>query len=229
MTFKEVLKLGEEEGALEKFSKAALTYGKLGAKEQIISSLLVRANLASDGRKKVKLICEAAMLVEDKENKIEKSLIEDLYMVANSLEAATKDKWNGVTIPWSFPTTEENFIKLIKPWNKIKLSYFLALTPTARNIINPWEFNYIDSNARQQVENAVYKKMKELAEHERFFEVTGGALPESSLLALKNEFVQYTLTKLMPIQVLIAEKISPNVYRDAFSLIYKKSSPKPAL
>ncbi len=131
-----------ENDSLEKFSKAALSYSRMGCKEQIISSLLIRANLAGDGIKKVKLICEAAMLTEDKEKKIDQDMILDLYTVASSLETFIKNKNGGITISWSFPQTEENYVKFLEPWHKIKLSYYPLFTSMAYKILVPTDNSF---------------------------------------------------------------------------------------
>jgi hypothetical protein len=212
-----------EESGLERFSKTALNYGKTGAKEHIVSGLLVRANLSSDGVKKVKLLCEATRLTEDKKHEIDRELVQTLYIVACSLDTAVKDKtFNAISIPWGFEWTEGNFNKYIGTWHHIKLTYFLILIPDGRKLLS----NQLRSDDRHRYEKEVRKKFSELQRHEKFFIATDGALAESSFISLKNEFVQYAMQTLMPIEMFVAEKVSPNVYRNAFAEIFKHSTDK---
>jgi len=204
---------------LEKFSKAALNFYKMGCREQIVSSLLIRANLSGDGLKKVKLICESAMLTEDKEGKINQQEIQDLYAVASSLDSFQKDKTGAFSISWSFPNTEENFNKFIKPWHKTFLGYYplkLSLARKYLHLIDPY-----GGGGLNEVYSKVSSEMKTLSTFKGFFDITQGALNESGYYTLKAEFSQYALLKLMEVQKIIAKTISPNIYSEAFSGLMK--------
>ena len=224
-------KVTEEENAgLEKFSKAALMYGKMGAKEQILSSLLIRANGAGDGVKKVMLICESAMLTElseEKKDKIDLQSIQDLYIVADSFANVLEtDKWYRI-IPWSFPQTQENFEKLIKPWHMIMLRFDTLRTRLGRKMYVPYynPFESADSIAakRREASKNVREELDKMPRHEAYFDITNsGALLQSSFLALKSEFVQWALKLLMPVQLVVAETISPHAYQNVFATMYAK-------
>lgn len=202
---------------------------RTGTTETILASQLIRANAATDGIKKVKILCEAALLAAstDKKAKIDTSTIEDLYVVACAFSAAIKQGKDGMMIPFGFPESPENHKRFIESWQKIKWRFWIMKCRLAQKITVPNFEVYLNQEKawkkQKETNDYVLREFKKLPDHEQFFDVTAsGALTIASFLAMQNEFITYALNKLIPAQISVSKIVSPSAYREAYSLYNKE-------
>lgn len=69
-----------------------------------------------------------------------------------------------------------------------------------------------------KVQEEVVEAIDNMKPHKAFFNKTG-ALTKKAFFSLKGEFSRWALTKLLPIEVMIADQIDPRVYGEVAALM----------
>ena len=116
----------EEAAEISRFASTALRAPRKGTFEQLLSQHLI-LSVTAKPLKKIRLITEAAMMVDPNKLKNQEEL-KNVYRVARAFQSAsyTKiDQWGTHIwfIPWDFASSKENFDTFIKPFH-IYTSYF---------------------------------------------------------------------------------------------------------
>jgi len=124
------------------FVSSAIRAPRAGAYEHLLSQFLAQAVICTDPLKRVKVVCEAALMIPESERKslaIDYETVQVLNHLANAfLNRSTHkiEEVEVVSIPWGFPLTEKNFEKFIKPWLKCKFPFYPFLL---RNHTETWK------------------------------------------------------------------------------------------
>jgi len=195
------------EDPLAEFASRAIRRPAPGAYELLLSQHLVAA-VGADPITKIRLICEAALMVPQVREE-EKDTAEILYAVATSLDqtrinvtldarADLQPDWRGM-IAWSFPPTKENFEKYIAPW----------LGETMEGL-------YYKYRGRDISEEA--DKAERAGPHEYFFWLTDHA-HNSALERLRSRFAIWATPRAMKIATKLIEKIEPDTYKEILSRV----------
>ncbi len=205
-------------GGLEKFAQSSLRRHRKGIYEQLLAGLLAKSNRTSDPLVKISAICEAAYLSK-KKDKLDLGLVEAAQTIASSFLNTEVYREEPVKVAWSFPQTEENWKRFIQPWQALCIRYFPFNTdygrrhyPVRKTCYNDIdEYNELLDKKEKRLEDAE-RKIEALNPYDRFFEKTG-ALTRNSFYALKAEFSQWALPRLLEVQAAIAEEVDPQVYQ----------------
>lgn len=114
----------------------AFRFPKRGLLEQEIAQHLFQATYAHEPSVAISHICRAGMLLGDEIPKeadaegLDVELLGHIFDLNNSFVNVVSRKLDNFgtkryKIPWSFPLTEENYTKWIKPWRKdLALSFY---------------------------------------------------------------------------------------------------------
>jgi len=223
----------EEEGKTQKefegFVSSALRGPKMGIYQNLLAGLIIRASTTPNSLKKIQNICEAAFLCK-KKDKLDMDLVEVASTTCASLlnTEIPQKKGEGVEIAWAFSRTEENWKKYIKPWQKTRLGYHTFQTSCCYNkyprINRLLHGTYVGraydeaADMAEEVQDKVRDAIDKMPPHKAFFNKTG-ALAKNSFFKLKGEFGRWALTKLLPIEVTIADQIDPRVYGEVAALM----------
>jgi hypothetical protein len=221
----------KEQGEFDKFTSQALRNPRRKVYDQILGALLLKANSTGDPLKKIQTLCEACLFAKDKKN-LDMALVESAYVVSSCLlksEAIDDRKNSGavyVAVPWPFPKTEENWKKHVQPWQTLEVHYFPFLT-TYRRQHYPFipNFDVFGGNAEREWNDkhesttAAYKEIEVMPGWQRFYFKTE-VLTVESFKALKGEFEQYYLQKLLTMQMFLAEQVNAQTYNELFRTMY---------
>lgn len=209
-----------------------------GIREQLLAQLLIKSNVLSDPLLKIESLTESAYLSKS-QDKIDMAVVEACSVVCRSLLNTEKDYRapsrhpTMIRVSWAFEETKENWEKYIKPWQRLSLSYYPLFTSyTQRKYagfplssegmryddVERWEEN------RDEITDEVRKWLKKLRADSQFYEETN-ALYKVSFTSLKGEFAHWAMTKLRPIEAVIAEEVNPEIYKDILELM-RKEEPK---
>ena len=223
----------QKKGGFESFVSTAMRKPFKGIREQMVAQSLIKSNIVNDHLVKIQSLCEAAYYSKQKE-KLDMVLVEAAAVVCSSfistMEHHSKQRSDLIPITWTFERTEENWKKYIEPWQKIELSYS-ALDTDYRHRNHPWTWSaYPRSSHEEEQEWLDYKeelrkkvkaKITKMEPHRAFYEKTS-ALALESFYALQGEFEQWTMMKLRPIGAVIAEEVTPEVFKDILSALMQK-------
>ena len=183
-----------EKDALESFASSALRRNKPGSYEQLLCQHLIKAVIA-DPIEKIRLICEAAMMVP----KFTADNLDTLYNIATSFVSTkinvfidakflNQSDWDGV-IAWSIPRNKESYEKNILPW--------------ARSL------NYIHRKGRHKAPDNI----NECEDFQLFWYTTFDAT-NGTLEVLKSRFTIWAMPQAMRILEQLTEFVSPDVYTE---------------
>jgi hypothetical protein len=218
----------------DKFASAAMRGPRKNTYMQLLSGLLLKANQNSEPLKKIQTICEAAYLSRQKD-KLDMQIIEVSYTLAVILAKVEIPRNPDATIhiPWSFVRTEESWKKYVAPWQNINLTYWAYHTelrhkkyheqPNFDPFASPegiWE-------RKMEAAEAIREEIEKMSDCDRFFQVTS-ALTLQSFYALKSEFENWALTKLLAIQSLIADQVDPKVFSEVLGLMFGQKEERTA-
>lgn len=226
--------MSEEKGKTEKefegFVSTAMRGPRRGIYEKLLAGKLIQASTVGDPLKKIQNICEAAFLCK-KKDKLDLNLVETASLVSASFmnTEITQKLDVMVIVAWAFDKTEENWKRFIKPWNKVGLRYFPLETPYRRrkypSKLRYTGRSYFDYEAeneqldkRDTLRELVHGEIRKMPQNQQFFERTA-ALDRNSFFQLKGEFERWAVTKLLPIETVIAEQIDPRVYGEVAALM----------
>ena len=218
----------EEKSALDRFESLSRRGPKKNIYEHTQGSLIVKATTTNNPLTKIMAIGEAAFNSK-KSDKLDLSLVERLYSVAQSFNDTTPDlgKKYLMRINWCFPQTKENFETHIQPWHRIRV-YFYALETHYRYKNYPLKERYNTKSAMwwrvneelnkhldelDELSDYISKTLKEMPEHEKFYEISY-ALSINSFRKLQAEFTRWALKQLSETRNKLLDEISPDVWKD---------------
>ena len=204
----------ESKSEFSQFASAALRGPRKGIYEQLLCQHLV-LSVTSKPLKKIRLICEAAMMIQDSEKQnINMELVEILNKVAIAFQHSIHYKSGGgaryCIINWSFDNTEEVYEKFIEPWRgHAKLFFFPTL-------------QYDQDRAKEEYEQ-VRGMLSKLERWEWFFTVTRHAnLAERSYNMLAGCFISWALPQIMKVFAQLSKLVQPSLYREMLALLTSK-------
>jgi len=157
-------------------------------------------SVAIDQLIKIRLICEAAWLVDPEKTGLDLKQIETIYTVASSL-LNTFQSDDFTAIAWSFTLTFENYKRFIEPWRRnTPLSFRSSCTAESD------------------------KKRKRLSEAksdaEEFWLFTQQFdLHPSSLQILKSEFLRWSIPQVMEIFEKLSRLVQPDLYKEMLQVM----------
>lgn len=219
---------GKTQKEFEGFVGTALRGPKMGIYQNLLAGLLIRASTVSDPLKKIQNLCEAAQLCKKKKG-IDMDLIEVCSAVCESLQntEANINPKRTFRVTWVFPETPENWSRYIEPWNKRYVGYYALRTSFGidKDPLRHQEgFLYDYQTAeeiramKEKLNEEVTKQIRKMPKNKSFW-IKTEALTIRSFACLKGEFSRWALTKLLPIQVTIADQIDPRVYGEVAALM----------
>lgn len=221
------------------FASVATRTQRRGIREQLLAQLLIKSNVLSDPLLKIEALTEAAYLSKS-QDKIDMATVETCSVVCRSLINTEKDFHapsrcsDLVTVSWAFARTKENWEKYIKPWQHVAVTYFSLFTSYVNENYRHFPMNndgmsWSDTQQWLKDSEEICKEVKEwlakLPNHIQFYEETY-ACTRVSFTSLKGEFAHWALTKLRPIEAVIAEEVNPEIYRDILELMRKERPSK---
>jgi len=225
----------EKSGEVEEFVTDALRGPRQGVYGQLLAQLLVKANIISNPLLKNQAICEAAFYSKKKE-KLDMDLIDICLPVSTSLINTEKNNISAqsnrdmIRCSWSFKQTEENFKKLIKPWQILDLEYYSIYTRYVNDEHPHFSpvctYSYADDveqwhKYKDEILEEVDAWFKKLSDSKVFYEETY-ALSRLSFAELVGEFEDWATVKLRPIQAILSEEVNPEIYRDILQMMTQK-------
>lgn len=184
-----------------------------------MSQFLAQSIICTDPLKRVKVVCEAALMVNEKERSnlaIDYGQIEILNAIANAfLNVAVRRYDGGVdlfVIPWGFLPVEENYQKYVKPWfNCAPVFWSLFLSKHA-------EFGR-DSYNRPYVKKIITDPLWS------FFFDASNCLSADGYNNLKNSFSAWAIPIVQQYLAELTRVVSPSVYGEVLGF-YSKSRKK---
>lgn len=206
------------EDKLATFVSSAIRSPKAGAYEQLLSQFLASAVVVTDPLKRVKIVCEAALMIPEDEREdlaIDYDKIEKLNAVANAMLNRSKRTVQDLTvvgIPWGFALTKKNFEKYIKAWFQGVGSYWPFLmrkhVEIGRTIFgNPDPFNV--------------KKITKNPFWSFFFEASH-CLTAEGFNSLKNSFSAYAIPIVQTYLAQLTRVVSPGLYSQIIGLYTRR-------
>ncbi len=218
--------MSNEEKSLVDFESKALRGPKSGAYQQLLSQTLIKAKLAKEPIQKIATICEAAMMSRNKDE-LDMGLIDSVYAVCTSFNKTELNNNQGhAEIAWTFPSSEENYKRLIEPWQKIGLSWCPLSTDfchdhyPSKPSFDMYTFqadqerNY---DAWQEIQKKVVEEINKQPTHKQFYQHTS-AVSRGSYFSLVGEFQIWALRKLLEVQTILMDEVDPKVYQDTLSI-----------
>lgn len=221
------------------FASVATRTQRRGIREQLLTQLLIKSNVQSDPLLKIEALTEAAYLSKSAD-KLDLAVIETCSVVCRSFINTEKDfhapahRPDLVIVSWAFQSTKENWEKYIKPWQHLTLTYYPLLTSYAahnypgfplNNDGMSWDETKRWLKESEELCKAVMEWHEKLPDHSQFYGYTH-ACSRISFTSLKGEFAQWALSKLRPIEAVLAEEVNPEIYRDILELMRKERPSK---
>ena len=129
---------GTSESKLATFVSSAIRAPRAGVYEHLLSQFLAASVVVTDPLKRVKIVCEAALMIPEGERedlKIDYDRIQELNGVTNAFltRSMRKSRYGNprqsldvqvVSIPWGFELSEENYEKFISSWFKVGFDFW---------------------------------------------------------------------------------------------------------
>lgn len=204
---------GSEDGQSEfaEFVASAMRAPRAGCYEHLLSQFLAQAVICTDPLKRVKVVCEAALMIPETERKemtVDYEKVEALNAVANALLYASAWKWDpyeGVSIPWGFLPTEENYKRFIEPWFKCNVMFHAML-------LNRHVIKGEDRDHRPIVKEVVFNPLWSW-----FFEASG-VLTTEGFNMLKNAFAAWAIPQVQLYLTELTHAVSPGLYAEILGL-----------
>jgi len=226
----------QKKGGFEAFVSTAMRTARRGIREQLMTQLLIRGNMSGSPLVKVQAICEAVGMSQ-KKDRIDMNLVECIFLVSTSLINTEKSNISAQHNPglircsWSFKQTEENYKKCIKAWHVLELQHYPLDTayvednyPDFSPVCNYSYSGDVDQwhKCKDEILEEVREWFKKTSDSKAFYEQTY-ALSRLSFSELKGEFEAWAIMQLRPIEAIVSEEITPEVYRDVLTALMQKS------
>jgi len=205
----------DKEDDFNKFVSSAIRAPRAGAYEHLLSQFLASAVVVTDPLKRVKIVCEAALMIPESQRNLDISYekIEVLNIVANALLNKTTMKLPDgsayVSIPWGFKLVEENFQKFVKPWDKHNLTYYPVLLKKQAEI--EWDYRGIPT-----VKKIFYDP------YWRWFFEASGCLTVAGYNNLKNSFAAWAIPQVQLYLAELTRVVSPGLYGQILGLYTRR-------
>ncbi|MEO0252353.1 MAG: hypothetical protein ABIM44_08995 [candidate division WOR-3 bacterium] len=167
----------------EEFASRILRLPRKGAFENMLALHLI-LSVSMDPLRKVKMICEAAFMIDDGKLEIDEQQIEVIYRVALSFLNSSVTGEGAVSVAWSFPLTEENYDRYVASWHKSNLPII-----TLNRIID-----YVGGR-----ESFLYQTY-------------GYELHPVVFNSLKNEFLSWAMPIVMKVYSKLTRLVDPEIY-----------------
>lgn len=210
----------QEEGQsdLQKFVQTALRQPRGGIYEQLLSQFLAQAVIVTDPLKRIKIVCEAALLIPEKERgdlAVDYEQVNMLNRVANALlnSVTRKDLDFGVdvvSIPWGFGYTEENFKEFIEPWVECQPNYWPYLL---KKHVEFSQDRYGQVKIVKIIETPTWSFLYEVC----------ACLTHVGYNTVKNAFAAWAIPKVQLYLAELTQVVSPSLYAEVIGL-YRRNS-----
>lgn len=162
-------------------------------KPQKTYSLLLTNHLflsvAAPPLRKIRLICEAAFLIQNEASNLDFELVTAIYETAVGFSSA-QFLGSAVYVTWPFSENAENFRRYIQPWLRMKRMEVLA-----------------------SVDDEELAGLEEADDHEYFFCLTRRPLTVKCYRSLLNQFLAWAMPKIMTVFQQLCEYVDPDLYR----------------
>ena len=209
----------EEESDLQKFVASALRQPRGGIYEQLLSQFLAQAVIVTDPLKRIKVVCEASLMVPEKDREdlaISYERVEVLNAVTNAFlnsSSVTPKDFGAevVSISWGFDRIEENYEKYIHPWFKCQIWYHPTL------LRNHVEFERVHNHQIPRIKRIIREPFWSW-----FFDATT-CLATDGYNSLKNSFVAWAIPQVQLYLAELTQVVNPSVYAEVLGL-YTRSS-----
>jgi hypothetical protein len=200
---------GKSEDDFAEFVSKAIREPRGGAYEQLLSQFLAQAVICTDPLKRIKVVCEAALMIPEAEREdltIDYETVEVLNAVTNALLNSTKNRGDVISISWGFQETEENGQKFIGPWQKTKIWYYPDLLRTHVEFYPYYGYGI--------------RKIKRIITEpfwSWFFDATNCLSMEGYNL-LRNSFVAWAIPQIQLYLSELTHVVSPSLYGEVIGL-----------
>jgi hypothetical protein len=197
----------KEDEKFAKFVQESVRGPKQGIFEHLLCQNLVSA-VGSKPLAKIRLTCEAALMVQDlKSIDIDKDEVDLILKITSGFTNTAHYQSQGAFIcfmAFPFESTKENYSKYIEIWcNSPRLSYFASLH------FNLWPRDY----AREC--EYVNEEIRKLEAWEFFFHVTKHQnLTEACFNNLLSQFTMWALPKTQIMFSKLAKLVNPRLYEE---------------
>jgi len=196
----------EEKGGFEDFASQALRLHKQGAFENLLCQHLIMS-VAIDPLTKVRLICEASLLVDADKISLNLDDIETIYAVALSF-LNTNPEAEFVAVGWGFTLTIENYERFIEPWRRNTPLFFR-------------------SSCQAETDDKRKRLNKAETDAEEFYLYTMKFdLHPSSFQVLKSEFLRWSIPLVMAIFEKLSRLVQPDLYKEMLAMMKGEISQK---
>jgi len=219
------------EKKLAQIEVRAIRTKEAGTFERLLCQLLIRAN-ASDGLKKIELMCQAYYrakpLLPQNPIQINEDEVEIIHKVVTGLKYATRYSLSAggrqyIQVSWPFKPFKESFDRYIAPWgDEIILQYYA----------------YIGGGMPYEIEEAEKKfidYLDGLERHMYFFCITmgmerhGGKLSESGFDRVCGQFIVWAMPKVEEWYLELTKLVDPSLFDQIFRTMFageKKTTEK---
>lgn len=187
------------ERGFEEFASAALRLQRKGSFEQLLCQHLI-VSVASPLLEKVRLICEAALMVPKDKLSLDFEQVETVYLATLAF-LNTNIKGEFIAVAWGFKLTKENYLRFIAPWHKgVRLSFV------------GWGVADVEKKRKK------LNKAKSAAEE--FFLFTEDInLHPTTFQTLKSEFLRWSIPVVMEIFEKLSRLVDPDLYREMLQIL----------
>ena len=190
---------GETKGSFQEFTSQALRLRRRGSFENLLCQHLIMS-VAADPMTKVRLICEAAWMVNPNKIGLDLNQVETIYTVALGF-LNTNPETDFLTVASGFSLTLENYERFIAPWRR-QTSMFFCTSCRAETAEKRKRLNQADCEA------------------EKFYLMTHDLnLSLSSLHMLKSEFLRWALPLVMEIFEKLSRLVQPDLYKEMLQIM----------
>jgi len=198
-----------EKSGFQEFVTGTIRPARKGIYQHLLCQHLISA-VASRPLRKIRLICEASMMLGDpKSAGIDMEEIDVLHKVAMALIQTSHYKWGNTRycyIPWPFEDSEENYERYVAVWRQnISLRYY----PLIVGYVPIWQEDEI-KRERERIEEAVDKKP---LWQRTMYMTRKGNLTELSYSSLISQFTAWALPKIQAMFSKIAKMVDPSLYQ----------------
>jgi len=206
-----------EEHEFQKFVSESLRGPKGGSFESLLCQHLVAA-VNSKPLGKIRLTCEAALMVEDLQSKgIDKEELAMIHQVALGFINTSHYNFQGLFycyMSFPFQLTQENYEKYILPWlqSGTHLRYWATFWR------GPGDREYAERHEHIQ------EQLSKLPEAQWFFHITkNNNLAEIEYSNLLSQFTSWALPKTQIIFSKLAKLVNPGLFQEILSLYQGES------
>jgi hypothetical protein len=191
------------------FVSKAIREPRGGAYEQLLSQFLAQAVICTDPLKRVKVVCEAALMIPEPERAdlaIDYETVEILNMVTNAFLNSATNRDGAVSISWGFHETEENGVKFVQPWQTTKIWYYPHLLRT--HVV----FEHYSGYGMPKIKRIVTEPFWDW-----FFDATH-CLSTDGYNTLRNSFVAWAIPQIQLYLSELTHVVSPSLYSEVLGL-----------